>query len=205
MKRSKIKRSKRLTTDAKSIREFNRRAREKAVERADAERERAIERAREARAQQQRSSSLERQQEQATVERINAASPTYQPPVSFRGPLLRGHACFSCLRHDRRRPARQWHHWLGQSQIKAYVRSLRIRDDVEQRALLRRLLHDRRNISPVCADCHAASDPTQGADGNWTADCVPKSAHEFAAELGPEWAEKLRRTYPATGCSRSRT
>lgn len=108
-------------------------------------------------------------------------------PVVFRSPSpARLEPCAAC----RQRRAAHWHHWLSQERIRAYVRSLRIRDDDEQRRLLKVLLHDRRNLSPVCVECHGTR-TLEHARGL----TPPAAAFEFAAELGPEWQERLRRDY----------
>lgn len=114
--------------------------------------------------------------------------------VEFRGPLLTGRSCFYCLLDGRNSQARQWHHWLPQERIRVYVDTLRIRDESEERRTLQRLLNDRRNISPVCVGCHEQHEHSLHGV-TFTAEHVPESAHVFAAELGPEWAERLRLAY----------
>lgn len=155
----------------------------------------------------------QRGRERAVVERkgrqhlrpgqIGAGSPAPSPEkgrVEFRGPLLAGRSCWACLRRDRSRPGREWHHWLPQRLLREYVRSLRL--DAEQaRTVLRRLLHDERNLSPVCLTCHDAHEHPGVSNERFGRADVPASAIEFAVELGPEWAERLRRLYPAAGCS----
>jgi hypothetical protein len=91
------------------------------------------------------------------------------------------------------RSAASWHHWLTQDAIRAYVRSLRIRDEPEEDRLLRRLLRDERNLSPFCARHHGPHGTTAH---EYTWPQVPASACEFARELGREWFAKLRRAYP---------
>lgn len=124
------------------------------------------------------------------------AQPT-QPKPKVRFKARRPARKFRCSRRRCPRKADHWHHWLGQQHIKAYVRSLRLRDEVEERRRLRQLLRDPRNLGAQCDRCHMDGEhsPWKG----FTAEEVPESAHEFAAELGPEWAERLRRAYPAAG------
>lgn len=77
-----------------------------------------------------------------------------------------------------------------------YVRSLRLRDDDEEYAIEKRLIHDSRNLSAVCFGCHGNGSLEHAAP--LRAVGPPASAFEFAAELGPEWLERLRRSYPAS-------
>jgi hypothetical protein len=114
--------------------------------------------------------------------------------VEFRGPLLAGRSCCTCLARDRVRKAVHWHHWIAQQHLRAYVDSLRIRDDGQKRALLRRLLHDQRNLSPVCFDCHDAHEHRVNGP-KFTAADVPDSAREFAAELGAMYVVRLEHDY----------
>jgi hypothetical protein len=98
--------------------------------------------------------------------------------------------CFRCGAR-----AAHWHHWLPQQAIRvyaAYDRTVRWLTEDEHRLLLRRLLRDERNLSPVCAPCHMT---TKAGRDAFTAAEVPARAREFAAELGAEWAEKLGRRY----------
>lgn len=90
--------------------------------------------------------------------------------------------------------AAHWHHWLEQEHIRVYARGLRLPDQAHDK-LLRALLRDERNLSAYAAGCHL--DTREGQTG-FTAEDVPASAHQFAAELGPEWAERLRREYRST-------
>lgn len=120
-------------------------------------------------------------------------------PVRFRA--RRRARDFRCFRATCPRHAAHWHHWLPQELIKVFVDTLRIRDDDEERAALRELLRDERNLSPVCAGCHFTHEHPGVDTQRFGADDVPPTAHEFAAELGPEWAERLRRMYPAAGSS----
>lgn len=83
-----------------------------------------------------------------------------------------------------------WHHWVPQQHLRAYVRSLRL-PTPDGRALLRRLIHDWRNLTALCDDCHGNGDETAAL----CAEDVPASAHEFAATLGPEWVERLAHRY----------
>lgn len=114
--------------------------------------------------------------------------------VAFRGPLLTGKACVICLRNDRSKPARHWHHWIAQQHIRAYVDSQRIRDEGQERALTRRLLHDERNLSPVCFACHDAHENVANGP-KFTAADVPDSSREFAAELGGWYVARLQHDY----------
>lgn len=98
--------------------------------------------------------------------------------------------CATC----RRSRAAHWHHWLKQQHVRAYVRSLRIRDDGERRRVEHELLHDPRNLSALCADCHALED---GVAVRLVREDVPASAFEFAAELGGEYTATLLKCYPA--------
>jgi hypothetical protein len=96
------------------------------------------------------------------------------------------------------RTATTWHHWLSQRKIRdaAMVWARRVSATPrETQDRLRDLLRDERNLSPFCVWCHLSNDP--GANGHgFLASHVPASAHEFAAELGPEWAERLKAAYP---------
>lgn len=85
-----------------------------------------------------------------------------------------------------------WHHWLEQQHLKTYVRTLRLLDDDAAREF-RRLIHDRRNFSAVCVECHGVSGLDHGRV--FTFEDVPPAAFAFAGELGGEWLERLRRTY----------
>lgn len=92
--------------------------------------------------------------------------------------------------------AQHWHHWVGARSIRGYARSRQqwlLRDPALVRRFLTALLTDERNLSAFCRACHEAGDPLLG--GGFTAADVPASAHAFAAELGPEWSERLRRAY----------
>lgn len=111
--------------------------------------------------------------------------------VEFRARTpAREHTCFKC----KRRKAQHWHHWSPQSHIRAFVRAERIRELRHEAVLLRRLLRDERNLSPVCAGCHG--DKALGAS-RLTREDVPASAFEFAMEMGAEWLERLRGLYPS--------
>jgi hypothetical protein len=92
----------------------------------------------------------------------------------------------------RKSRAVHWHHWLPQESIRVYVRSLRLPDDAAD-GMLRRLLHDRRNISALCLRCHGNTGTV--GHGMRRKDVRP-DAFEFAAELGPEWLTRLERSYP---------
>lgn len=96
--------------------------------------------------------------------------------------------------------ARQWHHALGAQHLRTYMRGeaqrRRLEPDTVMREM-RRLLADERNTVPYCGVCHSAGDPLLG--GGFTAADVPASAHAFAASLGPEWSERLRRAYGPPG------
>jgi hypothetical protein len=121
-------------------------------------------------------------------------SPSPKGRVEFRGMPLAGRSCAICLRLDRSRPARQWHHWIAQQHIRAYVDSLRIRDETQERAVTRRLLHDERNLSPVCFACHDSHENVANGP-KFTAADVPESAHAFAAELGAWYVARLEHDY----------
>lgn len=92
-----------------------------------------------------------------------------------------------CSRCEKRK-ASNWHHWLPQQHIRAYVRSRRLDED-EARALEYTLLHDRRNLSPLCGTCHDEE------GGVLRPDDVPPSAVFFAVELGGEWIARLNHRY----------
>lgn len=97
------------------------------------------------------------------------------------------HPCVVCGRR-----ADAWHHWLEQQHIRTFVRA-RFRGRETRRRTYYRLLHDRRNLSPVCVECHGVS----GFDhGQRLRAHVPRSARRFVRDLGPEWVERLARTYP---------
>jgi hypothetical protein len=99
--------------------------------------------------------------------------------------------CAACAAVGVARTAVHWHHVLPQERLRVYARSLRL-PEKEHDALLRRLIHDWRNIVPMCGRCHARHDhPTD----RFAAADVPKSAWEFVAELGEEWVERLRGMY----------
>lgn len=118
-------------------------------------------------------------------------------PVRFQAKeAARRGVCFRC----RVRKADHWHHWTPQQHIRVYVRGLRL-PETDARRLLRRLLRDERNLSRACRSCHLASE--FAPDGRFTWEDVPGSAVEFAAELGPEWSERIRILYPAAGTRRS--
>jgi hypothetical protein len=89
-----------------------------------------------------------------------------------------------------------WHHWLPQEHIRVHVRGLRLQED-EGTRVLKALLADERNLSAACHRCHM--DGEHDVVDYFTMEEVPVEAHVFAAELGPEWAERLRRMYPAAG------
>jgi hypothetical protein len=114
-------------------------------------------------------------------------------PVKFRPRRsAQTEPCARCSSPQQPCRADDWHHWLAQQHIRVYVRGLRL-SQASSRALLRRLLHDARNLVALCRDCHAAhelrSRPLTGGE-------VPHVAWTFALELGPEWVERLHRAYP---------
>jgi hypothetical protein len=76
--------------------------------------------------------------------------------------------------------------------LKLYARSTRLRG-APLYELYARLIHDERNVSPLCLDCHG---PYGTTTANLRREHVPASAFCFAAELGPEWVAKLERAYP---------
>lgn len=127
-----------------------------------------------------------------TAARERAAKP--KPPVRFRAKTpARARQCERCAGQEHSRGATCHHHWLAQEFIRVYVRGLRLPED-RARRLLGALLADERNLSPLCTPCHEEHEQTTVVV--FTAADVPASAHEFAAELGSEWAERLRRAYP---------
>jgi hypothetical protein len=90
------------------------------------------------------------------------------------------------------------HHWLGATYLRTYMRGVAQRDGLDPEAVrreLRWLLADERNLTAYCHRCHEAGDPVLG--GGFRARDVPASARMFAAGLGAEWAERLRRAYVA--------
>jgi hypothetical protein len=117
----------------------------------------------------------------------DAASEPTKPtrrPVRFKASTpAYHHDCFRCPDHQRRR-AQTWHHWVAQRAIRDHCRGLRL-DESAERALLRRLLNDPRNLSPCCRECHNAGEFS--ARYRFRQDEIPASARQFAAELGP-WA-----------------
>ena len=114
-----------------------------------------------------------------------------QGPAPVRFKAKRPAGDFQCAKCPRR--ATSWHHLLAQQHIRSYAITLRL-PDAEERAVLRVLLPDERNLLPMCDTCHMAEEHSPRVV--LTAADVPPAAHAFAAELGPEWAERLRRTYP---------
>lgn len=125
----------------------------------------------------------------------NAPPPPPKPGrVEFRGPPLVGRSCAQCLVRGKSRKAAAWHHWLGQQHIRRYVDAQRIRDDGAERALTRRLIHDERNLSPMCWDCHDAHENVANGP-KFPEDLVPDSARIFAAELGPWYVVRLEHDY----------
>lgn len=107
----------------------------------------------------------------------------------------REETCARCSTPARPRRADHWHHWLPQQQIRAYVRGLRLSPE-STRAMLRKLLRDERNLVALCAGCHLGHEqPGIDTGRRLTAEEVPHAARVFALELGPEWAERLRRLY----------
>jgi hypothetical protein len=102
------------------------------------------------------------------------------------------HPCEPCARRGRKQQACHWHHWLEQEQLRIYARGQRL-GVAETRALVRGLINDRRNFSPVCRECHGTG-KTHGH--RFVFADVPPSAFAFALELGQEWFERLRREYP---------
>lgn len=93
--------------------------------------------------------------------------------------------------------AAHWHHWLEQQHLATVVQAMRLRDDRAEFRELHRLIHDERNLAPLCLACHGNTTTTHGAALTF-AD-VPPAAFAFAAELGAEWLERLRRTYAGHG------
>lgn len=89
-------------------------------------------------------------------------------------------------------PAVHWHHWLEQQHLKTAARAERL-PRARARQRFKRLIHDWRNISAVCADCHDIGSTNHG--GKFTFADVPPAAFAFTLELGQEWFAKLRRTY----------
>jgi hypothetical protein len=102
-----------------------------------------------------------------------------------------------CVRCNRQ--ARSWHHWTSQAALRAFIRGEAQRRSLEPvavRAMLRDLLRAGSNLSPCCSTCHMALEAWmcgQGGRDGWR---VPDAAVAFAAELGPEWRERLVRLYP---------
>jgi hypothetical protein len=164
-------------------------------------RDRAAERAREHR--RNMGAGVRRQQERFAGRDLRTDAERLGPPgekrVVFKArTAARKHRCFRCGRR-----AQQWHHWLPQQAIRVYVRGLRLASE-DARPLLRRLLRDERNLSAVCAGCHAEHESPGVDSRRFAAEDVVSTAHEFAAELGPEWASRLVTMYPAAGRSRTR-
>lgn len=166
-----MKRGKPLRADPEKVREFQRRAREQALER-------------------------ERQKQRDGLPRgkgLRKTSDSREPPVVFRArePARNG-KCFRC-----RRRANHWHHWTPQQFIRVYVRGLRLPRE-QARPLLRDLLRDERNLVRVCHACHGGH-TVASAGSSFTRADVPESAFDFARELGEEYVVRLEREYPATG------
>lgn len=112
--------------------------------------------------------------------------------VEFRA--LRPAKSQTCSWRGCTRTAASWHHWTAQQHLRVFARSLRLPDE-QERAVLRDLLRDERNLSPFCRK-HHGSHGTTSHEFAWSQ--VPRSAREFARELGDEWFERLRRAYPVT-------
>lgn len=121
-----------------------------------------------------------------------------RPQVKFRARgRARDQVCELCAGVGPHRAA-QWHHWLPQQQIRVFVRGLRLVDEEHDR-VLRELLRDERNLSALCVARHMDH---EGGGRPFARSDVPSSAFEFAAELGPEWLERLRRAYPEPASER---
>jgi hypothetical protein len=105
-------------------------------------------------------------------------------PFKAKSPANR-QRCFRCKTR-----AAQWHHWLGQEHLRVMVRGLRLPVEEGQR-VLRGLLRDERNLSPVCMACHEFGEgagltrTVNGTQfrGRFMAEEVPESAGVFAMEL----------------------
>jgi hypothetical protein len=106
----------------------------------------------------------------------------------------REECCARCSTAARPRRADHWHHLLPQSQIRVFVRGLRLSPE-STRALLKKLLRDERNLLALCADCHLDHEQPGATTQRLTGEEVPHEARVFALELGPEWAERLRKMY----------
>jgi hypothetical protein len=129
--------------------------------------------------------------------RVSAARKTRLERVRFKPWDSAGdYPCERCARLGIVRRAAHWHHWLAHQHLRVYVRTQRLSDE-DAATLLRRLLHDRRNISATCLECHGSTTLNHGAA--FTFEDVPPAAFAFAGELGPEWLERLRRTYARGG------
>lgn len=93
------------------------------------------------------------------------------------------------------RRADHWHHFVPQETLRRYVLDWTPRD---RDKVLRRLLHDRRNLAPMCAQGHMAGEPRQprflATLQPFSRAEVPAQAWEFAAELG--LTHVLERHYP---------
>jgi hypothetical protein len=133
-----------------------------------------------------------------TKQSSNIPKPRKSSRVEFRP--NRSAKQFTCERCKKLRPespstwnrAVHWHHWLPQESLRVYVRGLRLPQD-EQNSKLLALLHDRRNISALCLNCHGNT----GTLGHqMRRSDVKQSAFTFAAELGTEWLARLERSYP---------
>lgn len=112
-------------------------------------------------------------------------------PFKARMPARR-QRCIICNRQ-----AHSLHHWTSQHTLRIYMRGRAQAEHLtpeQTRAELRALLRDPLNLSPVCSWHHMGGDPVLG--GGFRVADVPPSAWVFAAALGDEWSERLRRTYP---------
>lgn len=89
--------------------------------------------------------------------------------------------------------ATTYHHWLPQKTLRQHARSWarEVNASPENvRAYLYGLLRDERNLTPMCHQTNLDLE-------NWSTKrpTPPKSAYEFAAELGEEWLVRLERSY----------
>lgn len=138
--------------------------------------------------------------------RAKAAAPKPKPPVD-RAPTVReviaatrfrakapanDHYCAAC----RRRRASTWQHWTTQESLRNHVRAIAKDRHYTPRVagqVLAMLLNDERNLSPFCLPCNMGD---HSAAGNVPKVPPPPAAFEFAAELGEDMLERLRRSYP---------
>lgn len=121
------------------------------------------------------------------------------PHVQFKS--RRAAANYPCARHPGEDPRRvhrasTWHHWLPKYKLREYVRGLRLPYD-DAYKLLRKLIHDERNLTPYALGCHISAERDQPRFGTsappFRRSEVPASAFEFAREIGLDWW--LDRTY----------